>query len=402
MMDIGRLRFRIGLVIICLAVGVTFGTVAVFVDPVDAQSTSMVIQPDGLDADEIRISIGLREDGSAEWSLEFWSTLDDEESTEAFESLQADIRNDSDSYAQGFADRIETTVATASNATGREMTADDFSVTTDRQSLGREYGIVRYAFDWSGFARTDGQEIYAGDAIEGLYIDDGTRLLVSWPTGYDPLSTTPEPDDHRQEAVIWHGATTDFISGEPRIVLTPSRTGFGLILGPLAGVLGAIVLLVGAAGWLLRRRLADSSTRGSTEISTQESENATATDVTETDTEPTETDTEPTETDTESSTQDSTEAATETSQVDDQESDPDGDSDPETALLSNEEQVMKLLEANDGRMKQQTAVKELGWTDAKTSKVVSGLREDGTIESFRIGRENVLRVPDSDTESDTL
>ncbi len=49
-------------------------------------------------------------------------------------------------------------------------------------------------------------------------------------------------------------------------------------------------------------------------------------------------------------------------------------------------------------MKQQAVVEELGWTDAKTSKVVSGLREDGRLESFRLGRENVLSLPEADDE----
>ncbi len=53
-------------------------------------------------------------------------------------------------------------------------------------------------------------------------------------------------------------------------------------------------------------------------------------------------------------------------------------------------------------MKQQTVVQELGWTDAKTSKVVSKLRDDEEIESFRIGRENVLRVLDEDSEGTSL
>ena len=63
------------------------------------------------------------------------------------------------------------------------------------------------------------------------------------------------------------------------------------------------------------------------------------------------------------------------------------------ALLSSEERVLRLLEDNGGRMKQQQVVQELDWTDAKTSQVVGTLRDDGEIEVFRIGRENVLALP---------
>jgi len=69
-----------------------------------------------------------------------------------------------------------------------------------------------------------------------------------------------------------------------------------------------------------------------------------------------------------------------------------GDTPPE--LLSSGERVLWLLEQNGGRMRQQAVAERLDWTAAKTSQVVSDLRENGAIESFRIGRENVLTLPD--------
>ena len=47
-------------------------------------------------------------------------------------------------------------------------------------------------------------------------------------------------------------------------------------------------------------------------------------------------------------------------------------------------------------MKQQAVAEELGWTDAKTSQVTKGLREEGDLDGFRLGRENVLSLPESD------
>ena len=41
---------------------------------------------------------------------------------------------------------------------------------------------------------------------------------------------------------------------------------------------------------------------------------------------------------------------------------------------------------------------ELGWTETKTSDVVSRLREEGRIDSFRLGRENVLSLADHDAD----
>ncbi|MXR21266.1 helix-turn-helix transcriptional regulator, partial [Halobacterium bonnevillei] len=65
-------------------------------------------------------------------------------------------------------------------------------------------------------------------------------------------------------------------------------------------------------------------------------------------------------------------------------------------LLSNEERVKRFLREQGGRAKQQDVVDAMGWTEAKTSQVVKGMREDDELESFRIGRENVLKLPDVD------
>ncbi|MFB6198569.1 MAG: helix-turn-helix transcriptional regulator, partial [Halobacteriaceae archaeon] len=75
------------------------------------------------------------------------------------------------------------------------------------------------------------------------------------------------------------------------------------------------------------------------------------------------------------------------------------ESKPPEELMSNEEKVIQLLEENGGRVKQQTIYEELGWTEAKTSQVLSGMREDGQVEVFRIGRENVVRLPEEDDDS---
>jgi uncharacterized membrane protein len=72
------------------------------------------------------------------------------------------------------------------------------------------------------------------------------------------------------------------------------------------------------------------------------------------------------------------------------------DDEPPSELLSNEERVEQFLESQGGRAKQQAVVEALGWTEAKTSQVVKQMREDDRLDSFRIGRENVLKLPDAD------
>ncbi|MFA9416299.1 hypothetical protein [Natrinema sp. HArc-T2] len=361
---------RVGVTVVVVAVlltgagPVTAATGAT--DSAQARSSPFALQQDGIDADEVQMDVALQPNGTAEWTLEFWVRLDDNESTTAFDSLQDDIRDDPENYTQTFAARMNETVATASNATGREMSADGFAVETERQSFAREYGVVRYTLRWHGFAAVEGNELRAGDAIEGIYLDEGTRLLVTWPESYERTSVTPDPDDDREHAVIWRGGETDFVSGEPRIVVTAG--GSGLSTTTIAGVAVAAVGLGAVGAWWYRNR---TSTVGP----------------------PADGDGEPDRTSDPGS---SPETATASAEATDESAGPSATSTPDMELLSNEEQVHRLVRDNGGRMKQQAVVEELGWTDAKTSKVVSGLREEGELESFRLGRENVLSLPDAD------
>lgn len=322
-----------------------------------AEPGSLSGQLDGVDADDVRLDVALQADGSAEWTVEFWVRLDEEESIEAFDSLETNVEDDPDAYTDEFADRIAETVQVASDATDREMAADEFQVATQRQSFGTEYGVVRYSFHWDGFAAVEGDELRAGDAIEGIYLDDRTQLSISWPAEYELASVSPEPADQRDRVVVWYGSDTDFVADEPRVVVSTGGVGPGTIA---VGTLALVAVIGLATAWWYRSRSSiptepdvgdDPETEGSSDG------------------------TSPTPSD---------------------EGRRDERPDPRDDLLSNEEQVLRLLEEYDGRMKQQTVVEELEWTDAKTSKVVSGLREEGKLESFRLGRENVLSLPEDD------
>ncbi|MFQ3295060.1 MAG: putative membrane protein, partial [Natrialbaceae archaeon] len=68
--------------------------------------------------------------------------------------------------------------------------------------------------------------------------------------------------------------------------------------------------------------------------------------------------------------------------------------DPE--LLSDEERVERLLERNGGRMKQANIVTETGWSNAKVSQLLSSMAEEDRINKLRIGRENLITLPDED------
>lgn len=363
------MELRTGLWVVLLVAAVV-GATTIATTSVSGQ-TGVLAQQSAVDADDVRITVTLAEDGTAEWHLAFRSVLETDDEEAAFESLQSDIADDPAAYTDPFAERIRRTVATAENTTNREMAADSFSVDTETQSLGREYGIVTYRFTWKNFATTTDDELRAGDAIDGFFLDDQTRLRMQWPDGYTVDSVSPDADERPDNAAVWDGDSTDFVTGEPRIVVAAG--GSGLTPGMLIGII-IVILLAGVGGWFYQRR--DSDDRPPATAA------ATNTDpATDADTDPGRTD---------------PEADTATA----------ADDEPDPELLSNEEQVLRLLDQHGGRMKQKQVIEELGWTDAKTSKVVSGLREDGQIDSFRIGRENVLTYPDkkltdnSDDEAD--
>jgi hypothetical protein len=188
---------------------------------------------------------------------------------------------------------------------------------------------------------------------------------------------TPEPDERRERAVVWRGPV-EFSRTEPRVVLESGSLSFGpdpnppgrsndLLVTLLA--VGAFVGLViaGVVAWRHRAGSEEpavvgaggttaASGPGGTSATPGESAGAAAGTDTEGHGESTETPSE---------------------------------------LLSNGEQVLALLEECGGRMKQQEVVGELGWSETKTSEVVTELREAGEIEVYRLGRENVLALPET-------
>lgn len=337
-------------------------------------------------ADTVVLRAEIAEDGDAQWRIAYRIELSDENTTEAFESLQADIRENTSAYVARFEGRMATTVAAAENATGREMAATNFSVTAQRNPFptSTDYGVVAYTFTWEGFAETQGQRVVAGDALAGLYLDSGTVLTVAWPEEYDARSVSPEADERSETAVTWRGER-NFGPDQPSVVLI---SGSALPVRPV--YLAAVaVVLVGIVGAVLLRR------RGDLPIDAGDDHGGLAGDSTAA-----------------SGSGSAADDADSASTGGDPDADGDGsapgdpdaaasdgdDADPPEELLSPHERVLRLVTDNGGRMKQADVTEALGWSAARTSQVVGDLRDDGDIESFRLGRENVLRIPEADDE----
>lgn len=316
----------------------------------------------GIDADTTTLAAAVGPDGDADWRVTYRVELDDENATAAFESLRRDIEANRSQYLSTFRERIEATAASAESATDRGMSVGNFSVAVEtRAQPDTTFGVVTYRFRWNGFAATDGDRVVVGDTLDGLILDSGTVLRVTWPDGYGVTDITPDSAERADGAVVWRGPA-DFEAGEPRVTVergvttTPAETvspgggdGADGGLGWLPPTVALLLVAVVAGAVLLARRGEDGPADGAGGSDTGGSGAG-----------------------------------------------PGGEASgaPPEALLSNEERVLRLLEENGGRMKQQAVAEELGWTAAKTSQVVGTLRDDGKLDSFRLGRENVLTLPD--------
>lgn len=298
-----------------------------------------------VDADAVFLSVDLQSDGDAQWRVEYRVRLDDENTTAAFEDLQQDVEANRSTYSARFEDRMTNTVDDAAAATGREMAVRNVTVSTTTRQLPESYGVLVYTFEWTNFAIVDGDRLEAGDALAGFFLDADASLLVSWPGDYELVDADPQPTEEREQSVVWRGPT-DFGADGPTLVASTAGGADGVDTSLVGLVLVGLVLVGGAGVWWWRNRSVGAPT-GPTSPSGSTAE-----------------------------------AAEETP--------------PPEELLSNEERVIALLEEHGGRMKQQAIVEELGWTDAKTSQVVGKLRESGEVEGFRLGRENVLRLPEVD------
>ena len=363
-----------------------------------------------IDPDDVMLSIEVDADGDAVWTIEYRTRLDSDDDEAAFDDLQSDIENDPDSYLDPFSDRMEATAADAGEFTDREMTVSEFGIDSERVELPREYGIVRYTFRWSNFAAVDGDRLSVGDAIDGMFLDDASELRIAWDDEYGLVEANPEPTESGETSVTWRGPTT-FAEGEPRVTLDPTvaddpddGAGVGDENGGLGGddmpsgamlaVLGVVILFLSLGYGVKSGRLSppgwtrDGDGTDTDGMSADEGSEAAGV--------PAESASSEGADGAEGSADSADAGASEEPTTSEEAADPDPFAGVDRDLLSNEEQVMRLIEAHGGRMKQKRVAEELDWTAAKTSQVTKKLREDGDLVGFRLGRENVLTLPEED------
>lgn len=66
----------------------------------------------------------------------------------------------------------------------------------------------------------------------------------------------------------------------------------------------------------------------------------------------------------------------------------------ETGILP-EDYIYRLVEDADGRLDQQQIVNRTGWSEATVSRRLSAMEENGDITRFKVGRKNVVCLPEA-------
>jgi len=321
---------------------------------------------DGPSFSSVHFTITVNEDGSARWTFQYRTPLENDSQRADFREFAAQFENETGPLYENFRDRARTLVADGENVSGRSMNATDFSRTARVTGLNDNLGVVEMAFTWTSFARVQGDRVLVGDLFEGgLYVGESQRLVLETGDGLRFASVSPQPDSMAGEtlaesdSVTWFGPT-EFADERPQATLTtaplttatttqPGGTTAGggttddsgipwALVAFVALLVTLVVAAVGAAMWWRRDR-------------------------------------EPGEGDGEDSGVPAEPAVS------------------DAELQSDEERVRELLETHGGRMRQVQIVEETDWSKSKVSMLLSEMEDEGEISRLRIGRENVVSLP---------
>ncbi|WP_049984303.1 hypothetical protein [Halorubrum sp. BV1] len=420
---------------------------AVTGDPVIEQAD------DGVDpTTATRIRIEPAPDGDARWTVSVRYALTDEADRAAFETVgdrfaNGEIGPSADLFA-GFAREASRNLNRTMRIESAEREAivhEDTSSFDVADEDAAAVGELRLSFVWTAFLTQDGEELVLGDALttpDGTWLrslEPGQTLEVTTPDGYTVTSTTASLRDN---AVVIEGPRT-FDEGEGVAVVYASTGTPGPPWTMLAAaiVVGALIIAGSIVSYRRRERdvaagsddagasptTADDTRAGETgasdaSVGNPETSDASsgesdaggrAADGTETPRDGTPAKSgDPTEPDApgDSGTEPAAGASADT-QTDSgpDESGPTESSDSaegreradeiDQSLLSDEERVEHLLVDNGGRMRQADIVSETGWSDAKVSQLLSAMTDEGRVEKLRLGRENLISLPDSGTDA---
>ena len=374
----GRASRSTGVLVLLVVVGGTLGALAATAAVAGASGTGIAEEPLALGShqpsvtaqatveefDDVEVVILVASDGAATWRVRYRYRLGEDGGSAAFERARENVSNP----PGVFVERMREAARRGERRTGRDMRIRNGSVSAYTTVPHGRFGVVEYRFTWTAFAAREGDRIVAGDVIGGYPIGANESLVLGWRESLQATEVSPSPNESHESTVRWEGPH-EFAVTQPEVVL--ERTGAGglttLVTRPpgvvlLGGAFAALVAVTVAVktgyGHLVVRALPGGGERGNGPAAAS-SDDDVATDA------------------------DGAEGSDVGSP----------DATPPEDLLSDEERVLQLLEANGGRMKQQDLKETLEWSRTKTSNVVNDLQDADRIEVYRLGRENTLALP---------
>ncbi|PSP86520.1 hypothetical protein BRC83_00275 [Halobacteriales archaeon QS_1_68_17] len=355
------------------------------------------------DFDTTTFEIRAYANGSIRWTFVYSRTLANETERRQFQEYAERFNSEeTDTYTQ-FKRRARLLVEGGSNATGREMRAGAFRREASLNEL-QNRGRVEMSFRWTNFSFVEGDRIVIGDVFEGgLYIGPNQRLVVYTGPGLSFSQVKPRPDSASNlsnPSVTWFGER-QFADNRPKVVFTvaeadetpddggatqttavptatPEKTRAGTAAPTLtttAGTdragddpamlfLGILIVVLSLAAVVVWRTDAVSSPGGGSAPGSIGGEPP--------------------------------RGGTGTQEADAGTSEP---AVPDEELLTDDDHVVRLLEKNDGRMKQVNIVEETGWSKSKVSMLLSDMEEEGKISKLRVGRENIISLRGQEPEA---
>lgn len=342
----------------------------------DSDVRSVEFAPDA--RTDMRVDLDPNRD--AHWTVTVRYELTDADETAAFETV-------SDRFLAGeigpSVTLFENFASGASENADREMRIEDpertatihddpgavdgMDVSDDAVAVGE----IRLTFTWTAFLEEDGENLVLGDALttptNGTWLrslEEGQSIEVTTPNGYTVSGTPGATVPLRDNAVIIDGPRAFDEDERVAVVYSPTGAASAPPWAMLAGAIVAAALLI-AGGLLGYRRFGSGADDAPADGDRSTPAGAAGTNGEGGD----------------------VAAVGDASKATD-------DAEEDLSLLSDEERVERLLERNGGRMRQADIVSETGWSDAKVSQLLSRMADEGDVEKLRLGRENLISLPD--------
>ena len=292
---------------------------------------------EGLD-ESTTYQISVDEDGSANWVIERRFILSNVDEVAIFQSYISEFENQKGTYLEEFSNETQILVERGSLITGRSMRAENFDVTVGLlETATASYGVIKFQYDWVGFAKIEEGRIAVGDVFEGgfyLYKDD--TLIIHYPQEFGIQAVSPLQDEAREseQALLWYGRR-NFGGGEPTIILTSAniesentlQNSMVLIFAVILVVILIIIML-----WILRRRNGKKKL-GIGSLKKEKFE-----------------------------------------------------------IKSDEDKVLELLHNSGGQIYQSMITKQLDFSKAKTSILLKGMEKTGLVKRKKMGREVLVTL----------